>query len=153
MSVLVICRGLPASGKTSYATACIESWPRGDVAAISRDTIRRNYFGTPFQPDTREFEDRVTAIQHAAIAAALGCVPVVICDDTNLHLDHVAVLIEVAKRCDAGWKVVDLTWVPPEKCIVRDALRTPDQRVGRDRITEMFNTHIAEHYPHPLPIP
>jgi tRNA uridine 5-carbamoylmethylation protein Kti12 len=152
VSVLEICRGLPASGKTTYAQARIASWPRGYVAMVSRDTIRREMFATHFQPDTQDFEDQVTLVQHAAIAALLRCVSLVICDDTNLHLDHVMALIGVAKQGYAGWKVIDFTSLPLGECIARDDRRPSDQRVGRERITEMFDKHIAEHYPRPLPV-
>jgi hypothetical protein len=43
--------------------------------------------------------------------------------------------------------------VPLPACIRRDATRPPGQQVGAKIITAMFDKHLADHYPAPLPTP
>jgi tRNA uridine 5-carbamoylmethylation protein Kti12 len=154
VSVLEICRGLPGSGKTHYALGVLARWPRGSIARVSRDTIRGQVFYTRYEPESQEFEDSVTALQHEMIADLLRRGINVICDDTNLYDEHLKGLVNVARTVDAGWAIrSEFTTVPLTTCIHRDWMRPPGQRVGAKTITAMFEKHLADHYPAPLPLP
>jgi tRNA uridine 5-carbamoylmethylation protein Kti12 len=154
MSVLEICRGLPGSGKTHYALGVLARWPRGAIARVSRDTIRGQVFHTRYEPESQDFEDSVTALQHEMIADLLRRDINVICDDTNLYDEHLKALVGVARAVAAGWAIrSEFTIVPLATCIHRDRMRPPGQRVGARTITDMFGKHLAEHYPGPLPNP
>jgi tRNA uridine 5-carbamoylmethylation protein Kti12 len=154
MSVLQIYRGLPGSGKTARALALMATWTRGSIARVNRDDLRVDVFHTGYEPDSTEFEDGLTALQHQMIHLLLRREVNVICDDTNLHDEHVLALVGIAKIAGAGWTVVDdFTTVPLARCIQQDATRAPRYQVGPDVITDMFHNHLAAHYPAPLPRP
>lgn len=93
---LVICRGLPGSGKTTYAESAVTSSPRGTVARVNRDELRRRVFAREYLPDDGEFEDVVTNLQHTMIRTLLGVGVSVVCDDTNLYQEHTAALMRLA---------------------------------------------------------
>lgn len=153
MSVLEICRGLPGSGKTTYALERQAEWPRGQIARVNRDMLRGGLFNTGYEPNSAEFEDLVTSVQHGMIRRLLSRGVQVICDDTNLYDDHLLDLVAVARSASAGWTIRDFTTVPPATCIRHDATRPPGQRAGAKIITAMFDKHLADHYPAPLPTP
>lgn len=153
MSVLDICRGLPGSGKTTYALERLVEWPHGQLARVNRDLLRAGLFNSRYDQDPPEFEDLVTGVQHGMIRRLLSQGVQVICDDTNLYDDHLLDLVAVARSAAAGWTIRDFTTVPLPTCIRRDATRPPGQRVGAEIITAMFDKHLAAHYPAPLPIP
>lgn len=78
--------------------------------------------------------------QLAAIGALLAAGYDVVCDDTNLTDKAMAGLRAVAQRAGAELVVWDLTGVPVEVCIVRDAAR--ERPVGERVIREMAATNL-----------
>lgn len=152
MSRLTICRGLPGCGKTRYAMSVIAGAPRGQVARVNRDDLRASVFGTGYQPNSGEFEDLVTGIQHEMIASLLDRGVDVICDDTNLYTGHVANLIRLANTCGHSWAVRDLTSIPLATCITWDGNRPPHQRVGPAKIHAMYLKHRTQGWA-PMPVP
>lgn len=151
MNELLIYRGLPGSGKTTEALAVIAARPRGSIARVNRDDLCRHAFDTTYQPNDQLFEDQVTALQHSMIRTLLRRGITVICDDTNLHTEHVIKLTWQAQDCMTPWSVYDLTNVSLELCIERDASRPPGHRVGAAVIRAMWKRHI-EGQPYPLPL-
>lgn len=149
---LTIYRGLPGSGKTTLAKQRLSEWPRGEMARVNRDDLRRDLFNTVYQPDSAEFEDHITAMQRYMIGMLLLRGVHVICDDTNLHSDHVYDLIAVVRHSGATWEIVDLTNVPFGTCIVRDSLRAPIEQVGATVIRSLWERHI-EGQAYPLSVP
>lgn len=152
MAQLTICRGLPGSGKTHYALAELASRPRGTLARSCRDTCRRHVFATRYQPDSEQFENLVTTLQHAQIRAALRAGCDVICDDTNLYPEHCQALMRLAIDCGCEWVIQDFTAIPLTTCIERDAARDLDTRVGARVIREMHAKHSVNGWA-PMPIP
>lgn len=152
MAILIICRGLPGSGKTTYAEGLLAVWERGTLARVNRDDLRRCVFATGHLSDQQDFEDVVTAIQHGMMRAVLSRGVNVICDDTNLRTLYVDRLTDLARECNAGWSIHDMTRVPLEVCIERDAARPPERRVGAEKIRALWEKHIALTYD-PLPVP
>lgn len=148
MPVLEILRGLPASGKTTYAVQRLDDarfrTPRGSLARVNRDDLRGRVFGTIYQsgPGSSEFEGLVTTVQHAMISTLLRAGTDVICDDTNLDPLYVEALTALAVECGATWRVHDLRWVPLAECIGRDAGRALELRVGPQRLYSMWARYI-----------
>jgi predicted kinase len=142
---LVITRGLPGSGKTTWARAWVAEQP-ARRARVNRDDLRDMLFGG--WTGDRAQEDAVTAAQHAAVAGLLRLGRNVVCDDTNLRDEYVDRFRYLAARRGAGFKVVDLTGVPVEVCIERDAARL--KPVGEQVIRDMWQRHLAAP-PSPLP--
>lgn len=146
--ILIITRGLPASGKTHQARRWVEADP-ARRARVNRDDLRTmlhgRRLGTPAQ------EEQVTAAAHTAMAALLTAGTSVICDDTNLPDRHVRQLQKIAANAGAGFEVMDLTSVPVEICVTRDAARGPAQ-VGSGVIRSMNALYLVGKLS-PLPVP
>lgn len=138
----MIYRGLPGSGKTTFARAELTRRPLGTVMRVNRDDYRRMALGNRYRVPQPGVEELVTTAQHAAIHALLLRGVDVICDDTNLYLDHVRALTNLAIRAGAAWRIQDFTGVPLEVCIARDATRPAEERVGEEVIQRMYDRHV-----------
>jgi predicted kinase len=145
MTRLLITRGLPASGKTTFARTLQPS-----VARINRDDLRRMLHGRRLF--TERAEDQVTLAQRASVEALLRAGADVIVDDTNLRAKTVREWAELAARLDATFEVHDFTDVPLDECLRRDAGRPVDERVGADPIRRMHDRYLAGRRL-PLPVP
>jgi predicted kinase len=145
MTRLLITRGLPASGKTTFARKL-----QPNVVRVNRDDLRRMLHGQRLF--TQWAEGQVTRAQRAAVEALLRAHADVIVDDTNLRARTVREWAEVAARCDATFEVHDFTDVPLQECIRRDADRPAEERVGEDAIRRMYDRYLAGRNV-PLPVP
>jgi predicted kinase len=149
MPTLTITRGLPASGKSTWAREQLRQVALR-AARINRDDLRRTmhdgFSGAGWA------ERQVTIAQHAAIAALLRSGVDVICDDTNLRSRVVRDLVDLAADCHAEFVVEDFTDVPVDVCVERDRLRDPADRVGEEVIRDMHQRYLADR-PSPLPVP
>lgn len=149
MPKLIICRGLPASGKTTRARAWVAEDPTSR-ARVNRDDLRRMLHDGVFMG--QDTERRVAAARDAAIVALLeqGCD--VISDDTNLPQKVARGLAQLASSRSIGTEIWDLTDVPLEECLRRDVLR--EHGVGADVIAGMHGRYLGgAKYPLPLPYP
>ena len=144
MTTLTITRGLPGSGKSTWA----REQPR--AVRVNRDDLRRMLHGAPLGQGWAEVQ--VTVAQRAQVEALLRAGVSVICDDTNLRARVVRELGELALGCGADVVVRDFTDVPLEECIARDALRPDDTRVGEDAIRGLHQRYLAGRTL-PLPLP
>lgn len=144
--VLIITRGLPASGKSTFARAWVSEDPKGR-AEVNRDMLRLMMHGGYV-----DAEPQVTAARDAAIAALLARGTSVVCSDTNLPQRTARDLAKVAARAKAALEVRDMTDVPLETCLARNAVRTDKEPVPEDRVREMHSRYIAgRKYPLPWP--
>ncbi len=151
MSTLTATRGLPASGKTSYAMRRLAEATPGSLVRLNRDDIRWMAHGAVHHRNRTEVQ--VNAIQQAPVAGLLRSGADVIADDTNLRAGTLRRLAELATAADARFEVVDFTDVDVEECIARDRDR-PDQqrRVGEAVIRDMHQRFLAGREL-PLPVP
>jgi predicted kinase len=144
MATLTVTRGLPGSGKTTWARQ------QPGAVRVNRDDLRRmlhgRYVGASWA------ERQVTQVQRAAVEALLCAGSNVICDDTNLRGRAVRDLAELAMRCGADVVIRDFTDVPVEECIARDAVRSEGERVGEQVIRNMHERYLAGRRL-PLPVP
>src|SRR5687767_6710283 len=97
-------------------------------------------------------ERQVTAAQHAAVAALLARGVDVIVDDMNLRSRYARDLRALAVRAGAEFAVVDLTNVPVDECVARDAQRTAPAHVGETAIRALYDRYVRGRS-HPLPLP
>lgn len=142
MPTLTITRGLPGSGKTT--------WARGEIATtalraarVNRDDLRRALHGGLIGDNWAERQ--VTVAQKAAVTALLRAGVDVYCDDTNLRARVVREFADLAAGCGAEFEVRDFTDVPLEVCLERDAGRPEDERVGEEVIRGMWQRYLAGH--------
>lgn len=132
---LTITRGLPGSGKTTWAKA------QPDVWRVNRDEIRAMFTG-PWDYSNTVMENLVTLLQNDAIRVLLNRDRHVIVDDTNMRWADVTGLIRVAHECHALVEVREFLHVPVEVCIERDAAR--ERPVGREVIMGMYQQYMGD---------
>lgn len=145
MPRLIITRGLPASGKTTFARK-LQPW----VVRVNRDELRRMLHGDRLF--TQWAEGQVTAVQRAQVETLLRARADVCVDDTNLRSRTVREWAELAARLGATFEVHDFTDVPVDECVRRDAERPESERVGEDAIRRMHARYLAGRNL-PLPVP
>ena len=135
MPKLFILKGLPGSGKSTYA---LEELRRdGNTIRVNRDELRTMLHGNLKWSGTRE--KATVAAEKAIVRDALLRGQHVIVDDTNLLGSGVKRWQEFATS-DAHVEIVDFTDVSIATCIERDRLRTGTARVGRGVIERMALT-------------
>lgn len=140
---LTLTRGLPASGKTTWAKEQVKA--RSNVVRISRDDIRTMLYGRPYK-HTKAREAAVTEVRNDAISAALGLGRSVIVDETGLHPEVQDTMAYMAEEWAASFHVQDFTNVHWIECMRRDAERCGDERVGAAVIKRMYRKYLAEPY-------
>lgn len=137
MAKLTIVRGLPGSGKTTWAKAQLNAW------RVNRDDIRAQYTGV-WDFSNSLLENLVTLLQKQMITELLGRGLHVIVDDTNLDWRHVQALIGIARGIRdvvVDIEVKEFLHVPVEECIRRDAARL--NPVGEDVIRGMHHKYMG----------
>lgn len=135
MTKLIITRGLPGSGKTTWARQQ-PGW------RVNRDDLR-GMFKTVWNHGDSEDEDTCTEVQREAITALLLAGRDVVVDDTNLRVDVVDALRDIAHMYGAEFHVQDFTDVPLEVCLERDAARPESEQVGPEVIRGMWERYLA----------
>jgi predicted kinase len=154
MTKIILTRGLPASGKTTFARTLVASDPT--YVRLNRDDFRQMLFGKAVLDS--QGETTVTVAQHGAIDNALNAGFNVIVDDTNFFVRGVNSILKIAQKYDAEVEWKDFTHVDVETCIARDAFRreqgdsTVSGAVGEKAIRGMHDRYIRGHKL-PLPFP
>lgn len=148
MAKLVIIRGLPGCGKSTYARAWVQESP-DDRAEVNRDALRLMVGG--FVVGSSEQEKMVTKIQHNAIRDLLKSGKDVISSDTNLQTKFVRELVRIANAVGAEVEVVDMSNVPLVTVLARNEHRKDKEPVPRSVIMKM--NKIIQSNPYPLPMP
>jgi predicted kinase len=142
---MIVTRGLPASGKTTFARTL-----QPGVVRVNRDDLRRMLHGTRLY--TQWAEGQVTTAQRAQVEALLRARVDVCVDDTNLRARTVRDWAELAARFGATFEVHDFTDVPLAECLRRDAERPADDQVGAEAIERLHQRYLAGRKL-PLPVP
>lgn len=140
MSKLIICRGLPASGKSTWAKQWVLKDPEHRVR-INQDDIRL-MLGKYWVPSR---EKLVQEIQFDAIVEALSREFDVVIDNTNLNkkvLDQFNRLIKTFEDYEIEYK--DFFDTPLSVCIERDKNR--DLQVTEKVIRSFYNNY-KDKYP------
>lgn len=134
---LTMTKGLPASGKSTWACAQILASEPGRCVRINKDLLRDMLHAGRWQPGT---EKQVLAARDALVERYLADGIDVIVDDTNLDPFHERTLRRLAVRHDARFVVADFTGVSADECVRRDLLR--DRPVGETVIRRMQDTYL-----------
>lgn len=130
MLKVIILKGLPASGKSTWAKQLVDGKP-GAYKRINKDDLRAMLDNSYHSKGNEKF---VLAVRDFLILEALKDGKHVIVDDTNLHAKHEARIRELVagKNVDVQVREFD---VDVEECIKRD-LKRPNS-VGAHVIREM----------------
>lgn len=145
MSTLIVTRGLPASGKTTWAREWVAADP-GARSRVNRDDLREMIFAKPDYSHAQE--TAVTAAARSAVKALLHAGRDVVADDTNLRPRYVR---EWARFAHANGAELDVKEFPihPDEAVERDAKR--DRSVGEDVIRRMVTKYLPGGNLLPLP--
>ena len=138
---VIVTRGLPASGKTTYAREWVSEDETGRVR-VEKDEIRKDsrLFKDGKYNHRRGDESIVIKERDRLIRQALSQGKSVISSDTNLVKKHIAKIQSIAKEYDAEVVIRDFLDVPLDEIIRRDANR--DDSVGEQVIRRMFHEHV-----------
>lgn len=148
MSELVITRGLPGSGKTTWAEAWVLESP-ATRRRVNRDSLRR-MIHVNAQDSKQDTENAITKTASDLVRAFLRMGLDVVVDDTNLRQRTARNWATLASITGAELVVKDFTDVPLETCAARNAARTGDARIPAHVIETMHAKYIANG---PLPHP
>jgi predicted kinase len=142
MKKVVMMRGLPGSGKSTYAKKLVAEAPN-TYKRINRDDLRAMFDNTHFSKGNEKF---VKQVRDVLIVKCLEEGKHVIVDDTNLSATNetrVRQLVQEFNKAHNDTVQVEVVEVntPLEECIARDAKRPVP--VGAKRIREMHRQFYA----------
>lgn len=132
MTELVVTRGIPASGKTTWARAWVAA-DETNRTRVNRDDLRQTLYGRD-APLPHGLEEALTAAQHAAVRALLVAGRSVVVDDMHLNARYVRPWMQMADDLGARF------WVKEIDCGLAQALRWDEERgdAGGRRVGETF---------------
>lgn len=136
---LLVLKGLPASGKSSYAKELVaQGWKR-----VNKDDLRAMIDSKKF---SRENEKMIRLAEESLAHRYLSNGFNVVVDDTNFGYENY--WRDFAKTFREGYVQIDFKFfdVPVMECIERDAGRG-DNSVGGEVILRMYNQHLAHKLP------
>lgn len=136
MQELIICRGIPASGKSTWAEMWVKAGKRR--MRVSRDDLRILLFAQY----THEYETLVTSVQGEIVQAGLRRGFSVAIDDTNIKHSYVK---RFAHYAFAAGIPVSLREFPIslEEALRRNAQRQGHKRIPNDVIQKMFLSYMT----------
>jgi predicted kinase len=144
---LLVTRGLPGSGKTTYARSWVSVYPVSR-ARVNRDDIREMLNESVFVKGATE--QRVQAVRDATIRTLLERGVDVICDDTNLPQRTVRDLSKLAHFAKAEVEFIDFTHVTLDTCLDRNLRRTDKPPVPESAIIDLHRRYLRGNL---LPLP
>ncbi|SRR6266516_5013 len=143
MKKVIILKGLPACGKSTWAKQQLTESP-GNYKRISKDDLRLMLDAGKWSKGNEKF---ILNVRDALIVSALeeGCH--VLVDDTNLHPKHETAIRELVKGL-AQVEIKDFTDVSLETCLERDKNRP--NYVGEQTIRKMYRDFLQQKPQPPL---
>lgn len=139
--VLCITRGIPASGKTTWALSWVAEDPRNRVR-VNRDDLRKLMFNEYVIPYDQE--KIVSEIQNRMVERLLKSGKSVVVDDTNLRLRYANNWRDIAYAVGADFEVKDMSDVPLGIAIQRDTNRANNggRSVGDKIIRNFYDRYV-----------
>lgn len=136
MSQVTILRGVPASGKSHYATAQVKN-AKGATIRVNRDDLRYQMFGSYWGAGVDE--DTVTRVANAMIVDGVKHDKDVIVDATNLVSKNLRSIADLVHKHGGSVSIMDFP-VDMKLAIVRDKFRElkGEHFVGPDVIEKSF---------------
>jgi len=144
MHKLIMTKGLPASGKSTWAKAQVLAG-NGNIVRVNKDDLRKMLHEGKW---SRQHEKHTKIVQNTIINTLLGAGKTVIVDNTNLTTRDEEQLKKTANDWNVQFEIQDFTDVSLEECLARDKQR--QNWVGERVILEMYDKYLA---PPPLPPP
>jgi predicted kinase len=136
---LILTKGLPASGKTTWAKEYIQKYP--ETANLCKDDLRLQLSGT------NKREKRIIKVRDLLTEYYFEQNYSVIWSDTNLNPVHLRRATELATKYQADLVIQDFTNVSLAECIRRDLVRS--NSVGQQEIEQMYYDYLDRPDPPP----
>jgi len=136
MAKVIFLKGLPASGKTTWAKEYVNSH---NAVRVNKDDLRA-MLGQQWSP---EFEQLVGGIQYAAVEMILQNGYDVIIDDTNFNPAHEKAFRDMVWAFGAEFIVKEFD-TPLEVCLARNAEREGRHKVPESVIIKMYNRNYGD---------
>ena len=137
-----VLRGIPGSGKTTWALQYIASKPQGTVVRINNDEIVSMAYGNSSSRQT-DISNLLVKVRAALLETFLAAPAIdeILIDNTNLVISTVASLQKIAHRFNADFIVDDqFRFIDVDECIRRDSSR--ECPVGENVIRKMYRQSI-----------
>lgn len=134
---LIMCKGLVASGKSTWARDQVKN-SKGTIVNICKDDLRAMLDANEHSSGR---EALILESRNALTRLYLAKNKSVIISDTNFHPSHEQVLKDIAKECGATFEVQYFD-TPLGECIDRDKKR--ENPIGAAAIVKMYNTYIKK---------
>lgn len=132
-------QGLPGSGKSTLAREAQANDPT--IVIVEKDQIRAELAKNGWTWSREAEAKDVLPERDRQIGAALEAGLTVISSDTNFGRKHKGRLMDLARRHEAAFKVVQVD-VPLQTCLERNAARTTG-RVSNQVILEMYHKYVV----------
>ena len=143
---LLLLRGIPASGKTTFAKELVRK--DGNWVRVNKDDLRNMLNGGKWSSGR---ERRVVELERRLVTEALEDGKNVVVDDTNLNTAHRRYFKGLAESYNADFEIKKFG-TPLEECIKRDNARP--NGVGETVIRRMYNQYLkpapAKYMPDPM---
>lgn len=136
--MLTMTKGLPASGKSTWAKDLVLR-SNGGWKRVNKDDLRAMIDAGKH---SNEREKEILAIRDDIIAYHLSHGHSVVVDDTNLSPTHEGTLRTLAKLHSVPFDIKDFTDVPFGECIKRNRMRTDKEPVPEKVIFDMWKRYI-----------
>lgn len=136
MLEIVVTRGLPASGKSTWTREKMEQYP-GKYKRVNRDLLREMIDNRAWSK-AREKHIRQAELTLAQYFLSQGFS--VIVDDTNLSPSSQEMWLELSRKLHVSHLIQDFTHVDVETCIERDRKRS--NYVGERVIRRMYRDFL-----------
>ena len=135
---MLICRGVPASGKSTWAMEWVAESP-DSRRRVNRDDIRYAVYGV--YSDASINEQLVTEIENQQVENALVAGLDVVIDATNLNAKSIRRFSDIADKHNYEVEIKDFE-VSLEEAILRDSRR--EKSVGEEVIKSFFVRYIKD---------
>jgi predicted kinase len=133
--MIIMCKGLPASGKSTWARETAKN-SGGKIVRINKDDLRMMLNDGKY---SREREKNIVETRNALTCIYLAKGKSVIIDDTNFAPEHEAVLRGIAESFEVGFEIKYFD-TPLGVCLERNRAR--ERKVPEDFILETWMKYV-----------
>lgn len=137
MKKVIILKGLPASGKSTWAKNFVKN--NKGYARVNKDDLRKMAHNEIW---SKTNERVIVEMRNAIVNHLLSINVNIIVDDTNFIKDHEEAITRIAQQWQADVEVKFFD-VALEECLTRNAARTGNDKVPENVIIDMYNKFVA----------